>query len=42
MGTQNPSLSDLGEGFINWGYIVVGRGSKLDIKGLSFSLRPGC
>jgi len=40
MGMQNPSLNDLGEGFINWGYIVVGRGSKLDIKGLSFLFDP--
>jgi hypothetical protein len=30
----------MGEGFIIWGYIVVGRGSKLDIKGLSFFSAP--
>ena len=23
-GNENPSLSNMGEGFINWGYIVVG------------------
>ena len=30
MGTQNPSLSNMGEGFINWGYIVVEKNQTLD------------
>ena len=28
----------MGEGFINWGYIVVEKHSMLDMKGLSFSM----
>ena len=35
---QNPSLSNMGEGFINWGYIVGKKNSMLDMKGLSFSM----
>ena len=35
---QNPSLSNMGEGFINWGYIVVEKNSILDMKGLSYSM----
>jgi len=40
MGMQNPSLSDLREGFINWGYIVAEKNSKIDIKRLSFFYVP--
>ena len=29
----NPSLSNMGEGFINWGYIVVGQVVLLDDAG---------
>jgi hypothetical protein len=34
----NPSLSNMGEGFINWGYIVGKKNSMLDMKGLTFSM----
>ena len=39
---DNPSLSNMGEGFINWGYSVVGRSAKRDIKRLYSLLRPAC
>ena len=32
------SLSNLGEGLVNCGYIVVEKDSMLDVKGLSFSM----
>ena len=35
-GSKNPSLSNMGEGFNNWGFILVGKNSILDMKGLSF------
>ena len=35
---QSPSLSNTGEGFINWGYIVVEKDSILEMKRLSFSM----
>ena len=39
--SQNPSLNNMGEGFINWGYIVGKKNSMLDMKGLTF-LCPAC
>ena len=35
---QNPSLINMGGGFINWGYIVGKKNSMLHMKGLSFSM----
>ena len=35
---QNPSLSNMGEGFINWVYIVGKKNSMLHMKGLTFSM----
>jgi len=35
---ENPSLDNMGEGFINWGYIVGKKNSMLDMKGLSFPM----
>jgi hypothetical protein len=37
-GSKNPSLSNMGEGFNNWRFILVGKNSILDMKGLSFSI----
>ena len=37
-GNENPSLSNMGEGFINWGYIVGKRNSMLHMKGLTFTM----
>ena len=33
---QNPSLSNIGEGFINWWYIIVEKNPILDMKGLLY------
>ena len=38
LGGLNPLISNVGEGFINQGYIVVEKNSILDMKGLSFSM----
>ena len=35
---QNPFLSNMGEGFINGGYIVGKMIPRLDMKGLTFSM----
>ena len=37
---ENPSLSNMGEGFNNLGYIVMEKNSIQDIKRLSFSPAP--
>jgi len=35
---KKPSLSNMGEGFINWGYLIVEKNSILGMMGLSFSM----
>ena len=35
---ENPSLSNMGEGFFNRGCIVVEKNPILDMKGLSYSM----
>ena len=40
LGGLNPLISNVGEGFINQGYIVVAQSHRLNIKGLSYFLHP--
>ena len=37
-GHDNPSLSNMGEGLLNWGYIAGKRNSMLHMKGLTFTM----